>query len=60
MHIEVPKNTGFCVVFQSGFVIATEVNKGTKSCMLQKPPKNRLCLRPPVVTLSVLHLPCPG
>ena len=63
MHLGILKNTGYCVAFHSGFKIATEVTKRTRRCMLHKPPKNRLCLRPPLTTMSLLllrlHLPCP-
>ena len=59
MHIGILKNTSFCVAFHSGFGIATEVTKGTRRCMLQKPPKNKMCLRPPLMKVSLLHLPCP-
>ena len=50
------------VAFHSGFWIATEVTKGTRRCMLQKPPRNGFCLRPSLTTVSLLllslHLPC--
>ena len=41
MHLGILKKSGFCMAFDSGFWTATEVMKGTKRCMLQKPPKNR-------------------
>ena len=58
MHIGILKNTGSFLAFHSVFGIATEVTKGTRRCMLQKLTKNRLCLRPPLMTVSLLHLPC--
>ena len=36
--------------------ILTEVTKGTRRCMLQKQRGDRLCLRPPLTTVSLLHL----
>ena len=62
MQLEILKNTGFCLAFHSGFWIGTQATKGTRRCMWQKPPKDKLCLTPPVTTMSVLlltrHLPC--
>ena len=46
MQLGILNNTGFCLVFNSGFGLVMEVRKGTRRCMLQKLPKNRLCLRP--------------
>ena len=46
MHPGILKKSGFCVAFHSGLSIATEVTKGTRRCMLPKPPKNTLCLSP--------------
>ena len=64
MRIGILKNTSFCVAFHSGLDIATKFAKGTRRCMLQEPPKNRLCLRPPLTAVSLLrlslHLPCPS
>ena len=56
MHLGILKKSGHCVAFHSRFLIATKVAKGTRRCMLQKPPKNRLCLRPPLTTVSLLRL----
>ena len=64
MQLQILKNTAFCVALHFGFGIATEVPKGIRRCMLQKLPKNRLCLRPGLTTVSLLlltlHLPCLG
>ena len=64
MHLGIVKKSGFCVVFHAVLWIATEVKKGTRRSKLHKPPPNRLCLRPPLTTVSVLrlslHLTCPS
>ena len=59
MPIGILKNTGFCVAFHFWLGIVTEVTKGTRRCLLQKPRKNRNCLTPPSPQVRLLHLPCP-
>ena len=49
------KDYGGAVAFHCGFGIATEVTQGTRRYMLQKPPKNTKCLRPPSLQVSLLH-----
>ena len=53
MQLWILKNTGFCVAFHSWFGIGTKVTKGIRSCMLQKPPKKRMWLRPPSTRVNL-------